>query len=178
MPKARARWVSAPRGLPPGMCTAKGTRPFCPDAEPIQRLRRGSQTDRSYMLDRRSYDVGIYARIGCGRLLCIQQAVNANLRGEIGSPWWAGFVSYVGGTLAMLSMAVVLRERVPSPDMLGRSAWLSWSGGLFGAAYIAISIIMLPQLGSATVIALIVAGQMLGSLAFDHFGFSECRSIS
>ena len=28
----------------------------------------------------------------------------------------------------------------------------------------------LPRLGVATVLALIVAGQMLGSLAFDHFG--------
>ncbi|MGH9647341.1 MAG: DMT family transporter, partial [Bryobacteraceae bacterium] len=29
---------------------------------------------------------------------------------------------------------------------------------------------LLPRLGAATVIALIVAGQMIGSLAFDHFG--------
>ncbi len=29
---------------------------------------------------------------------------------------------------------------------------------------------MVPRLGAATVIALIVVGQMLGSLAFDHFG--------
>ena len=29
---------------------------------------------------------------------------------------------------------------------------------------------MVPRLGAATVLALIVVGQMLGSLAFDHFG--------
>jgi transporter family-2 protein len=28
----------------------------------------------------------------------------------------------------------------------------------------------LPRLGAATVLALIVVGQMLGALAFDHFG--------
>jgi bacterial/archaeal transporter family-2 protein len=43
-------------------------------------------------------------------------------------------------------------------------------GGIFGAAYIAISILLLPRLGAATLIALIVASQMMGSLAFDHFG--------
>lgn len=30
---------------------------------------------------------------------------------------------------------------------------------------------MLPRLGATTVVALIVLGQMIGSLAFDHFGF-------
>jgi bacterial/archaeal transporter family-2 protein len=54
--------------------------------------------------------------------------------------------------------------------MIGRSHWMSWSGGIFGAIYIAISILLLPKFGAATVIALIVAGQMFGSLAFDHFG--------
>jgi hypothetical protein len=44
------------------------------------------------------------------------------------------------------------------------------SGGLFGAIYIDISIFMLPKLGATTVVALIVLGQMVGSLAFDHFG--------
>jgi len=47
---------------------------------------------------------------------------------------------------------------------------ISWSGGIFGAIYIAVSILLIPRLGAAMVIALIVAGQMLGSLVFDHFG--------
>ena len=38
------------------------------------------------------------------------------------------------------------------------------------AVYIAISIMLLPRLGAAMVVALIVLGQMLGALAFDHFG--------
>ena len=99
-----------------------------------------------------------------------QQAVNANLRAEIGSPWWAGFISYLGGTIVMLLFAIVLREPWASKQMLQRSHLISWSGGLFGAIYIAISILLIPRLGAAIVIGLIVAGQMLGSLAFDHFG--------
>jgi len=99
-----------------------------------------------------------------------QQAVNANLRAEIGSPWWAGFISYLGGTIVMLLFAIVLREPWASKQMLQRSHLISWSGGLFGGIYIAISILLIPRLGAAIVIGLIVAGQMLGSLAFDHFG--------
>jgi bacterial/archaeal transporter family-2 protein len=43
---------------------------------------------------------------------------------------------------------------------------LRGAGGIFGA----ISVLTVPRLGAATVLALIVIGQMLGSLAFDHFG--------
>jgi transporter family-2 protein len=99
-----------------------------------------------------------------------QQVVNANLRLEIGSPWWAGFVSYLGGTIIMLIAAVASREPFPSLAIVARSQGMSWTGGLFGAIYIAVSILLLPRLGATTVIALIVAGQMIGSLAFDHFG--------
>jgi bacterial/archaeal transporter family-2 protein len=116
--------------------------------------------------------VGFYLlAVGAGVSFVFQQAVNANLRVEIGSPWWAGFVSYLGGTLAMLAMAIVLREPWLSGTTMGvRSSWISWTGGLFGAIYIAISILMLPRLGAATVVALIVVGQMIGSLIFDQFG--------
>jgi transporter family-2 protein len=42
--------------------------------------------------------------------------------------------------------------------------------GHFCAIFIATAIFMVPRLGAATVLALIVVGQMLGSLMFDHFG--------
>jgi transporter family-2 protein len=100
----------------------------------------------------------------------VQQPVNANLRFEIGSAWWAGFVSYLGGTIAMLFMAIVLHEPIQLKQIIQPTQWLSWTGGIFGAIYIAISIFLLPRLGAATAIALIVTGQMIGSLAFDHFG--------
>jgi transporter family-2 protein len=99
-----------------------------------------------------------------------QQAVNANLRADIGSVWWTGFVSYLSGTLVTLAVAIAMRDPLPSWSAVQRSHWISWSGGLFGAIYIAISIVLLPRLGAAVVIALIVAGQMIGSLVFDHFG--------
>jgi transporter family-2 protein len=108
--------------------------------------------------------------IGAGVSFVFQQAVNANLRAEIGSPWWAGFVSYLGGTIVMLAVALALREPWLSKETFERSHWMSWSGGVFGAIYIAVSILLIPRLGAALVIALIVAGQMVGSLAFDHFG--------
>ena len=80
--------------------------------------------------------------------------MNANLHVEIASPWWAGFVSYLGGTIVMLTMALAHREPWAASDVIAKSSWMSWSGGIFRAIYIAISILMLPSLGAATVVAL------------------------
>lgn len=108
--------------------------------------------------------------IAAGVSFVIQQALNAELRASLNSAAWAGFVSYLGGTLCMLVLAVAFRDAVPSGAAVARSNPWSWTGGLFGAIYIGISILLLPRLGTATFIALLVAGQMLASLAFDHYG--------
>jgi bacterial/archaeal transporter family-2 protein len=108
--------------------------------------------------------------VGAGVSVALQQVLNANLRTELGSPWWAGFVSYFVGTLAMLAVALMSGQPLLSKAIAARTSWLSWTGGLLGAIFIATAILMLPRLGAATVLALIVVGQMLGSLTFDHFG--------
>jgi transporter family-2 protein len=108
--------------------------------------------------------------VGAGVSFVMQQAVNADLRASIGSAAWAGFVSYLGGTVCMLVLAMVLRDAVPAIADIHRSHWWAWTGGFFGAVYIAISIFLVPRLGAAFFVALLVAGQMLGSVAFDHFG--------
>jgi transporter family-2 protein len=97
----------------------------------------------------------------------IQQAVNARLRFSLGSPWWAGFVSYAGGTIVMAGVALALHDRW---ELGTHAPWWAWTGGFFGAIYIAVSILLVPRLGTATVVALLVLGQMLSSLIFDHLG--------
>ena len=108
--------------------------------------------------------------VGAGISVALQQVLNANLRAELGSPWWAGFISYVGGTLAMLALVITTGEPRLTGTMIARTSWASWTGGIFGAIFIGIAIMMVPRLGVALVLALIIVGQMLGSLAFDHFG--------
>lgn len=105
-----------------------------------------------------------------GTTFVIQQSVNANLRYEIGSAWWAGFISYLGGTLVMLMMALVTREPVSAFALTSRVSWWSWTGGLFGAIYIGISIMLLPRLGIFWMVILIVIGQLITSLVFEHYG--------
>ena len=72
--------------------------------------------------------------------------------------------------IVMLTAAIAVPG--PKPDMspIWNGPWISWTGGFFGAIFIAVGIFMVPRLGAATVLALIVVGQMLGAIAFDHFG--------
>src|SRR5579883_2418804 len=102
--------------------------------------------------------------MAAGASFVMQQAVNASLRADINSAAWAGFVSYLGGTVCMLVLAVAMHEALPVPAAVARSNWWAWTGGFFGAVYIAVSILLVPRLGAAIFVALLVAGQMLSSL--------------
>lgn len=106
-----------------------------------------------------------------GGSIVVQQVLNANLRVALNSAAWSGFMSYFVGIVCMALLAVALRDPVPSASVAARIPWWAWSGGLFGAIFIGLAIFLVPQLGAATFIALLVAGQMLASVAFDHFGW-------
>jgi bacterial/archaeal transporter family-2 protein len=105
-----------------------------------------------------------------GASVALQQVLNANLRGALNSAAWSGFVSYALGVLCMALLALALRDPVPSVSIAARIPWWAWSGGLFGAIFIALGIVIVPQLGAAAFIAFLIAGQMIASVAFDHFG--------
>jgi transporter family-2 protein len=117
--------------------------------------------------------------IAAGISVVVQQALNANLRIAIGSAAWSGLVSYAIGLVCMAALVIALRDPLPSAAVAARIPWWAWSGGVFGAIFIALAIVLIPQLGAATFIALLVTGQMLASLTLDHYGWLglEQRSV-
>lgn len=111
-----------------------------------------------------------FLAIAAGVSIVVQQVLNANLRTALGSAAWSGVVSYAVGLACMGLLALALRDPLPATGLVGRLPWWAWSGGLFGAVFIGLAIALVPQLGAATFLALLVTGQMLASVAFDHFG--------
>ncbi|KWF08334.1 DMT family transporter [Burkholderia pseudomultivorans] len=109
--------------------------------------------------------------IVAGVSLMTQQVLNANLRGALNSAAWSGFASYALGLACMAVLALVLREPLPSSALAARIPWWAFSGGLFGAIFIALAIFTIPKLGAATFLVLVVTGQMLASMTIDHFGW-------
>lgn len=108
--------------------------------------------------------------LAAGVLLPVQAGLNAQLRSSLGSPVAAALVSFLVGTASLAMVALLLRTPLP----LGRawtvtSPW-QWSGGLIGAVYVLAAIVLAPKLGAATLIAAVVAGQMITSLVLDQYG--------
>jgi len=93
--------------------------------------------------------------VTAGISVLIQQTLNANLRAELNSAAWSGFMSYFLGVVCMIGLTIALRDPVPSSATIARVPLWAWSGGVFGAIFIALSIVALPKLGGAVYIALL-----------------------
>ncbi|MDR5903534.1 DMT family transporter [Halomonas icarae] len=108
--------------------------------------------------------------LAAGAMLPMQAGINAGLARGWGHPLWAAAVSFGVGTLILLAAALVARLIVPSWQQLSMISPWSWSGGVLGAFYVTVMVAFAPKLGAATLLALVVAGQMLASVLLDHFG--------
>jgi transporter family-2 protein len=106
-----------------------------------------------------------------GIALPVQSGVNAQLRVSIGNPVLAALVSFIVGTIALLGLNLALRVPLPSGESIARVPPWHWVGGLLGASYIYAAVILAPRLGAATLVAAIVAGQMVSSVILDHYGW-------
>lgn len=109
----------------------------------------------------------ILLALAAGAFLPLQAGINGQLRHALGGPIPAAFVSFAVGTLALL--AVLVATRTPLAPVA--APWWQWlAGGVLGACYVALIIVLAPVLGPALCFGLIVAGQMAMALALDHYG--------
>ena len=113
----------------------------------------------------------ILLALAIGLLLPIQVGINTELAQRISSPVAASFFSFAVGTIGLMICLWVLRG--PWPDLNTITTvpkWL-WLGGLIGAFAVFGSIISGPKIGLLSLVALVLAGQLLASLILDHYGW-------
>lgn len=103
-----------------------------------------------------------------GAALPVQTGVNSTLRGTVGHPLWATIISFGVGALTVGALLLILR--VPVPLELPPLGW-KWLGGSLGVIYVCLSLILAPRLGAASLVATVVAGQLVTSVVLDHFGW-------
>ena len=104
-----------------------------------------------------------------GLLLPLQAGINSHLRTSLGHPLVATLVSFLIGTVAIAALMLGLRVSIPAAGFR-TGPWWNWTGGVLGAVYVLVTVVVAPRLGAATMIATIIAGQMLASLLLDHYG--------
>lgn len=112
----------------------------------------------------------VVVALGIGLLLPLQAGVNAQLRLWVPHPVIAALISFAVGSFTLLVASFVLRTGWVSGSRLAQAPWWVWIGGILGANYVLMAIILAPRLGAASLIGLTVTGQMLASLVLDHFG--------
>ncbi|MBS0200218.1 MAG: DMT family transporter [Proteobacteria bacterium] len=104
-----------------------------------------------------------------GAMLPLQGLVNARLGSQIGGPIIAAFVSFLVGTIALGAYLALARQRIGFADAMHMPAWV-WLGGLLGAFYVAVVTLLIPRLGPATMMCLVIFGQVTAALLLDKFG--------
>ncbi|CAN1722014.1 bacterial/archaeal transporter family-2 protein [Hyphomicrobium sp. 1Nfss2.1] len=112
------------------------------------------------------------AGVLAGAFIALQSPINAHLARDLGFPLAAAAASFIAGAVVLVVLAsassvaqgVAIAWRAPP-------LWMFIAGGCLGAAYVTITIILTPKLGTAATMAFIVTGQLVGGLILDHFGY-------
>jgi bacterial/archaeal transporter family-2 protein len=113
---------------------------------------------------------GIVFAVAIGALLPLQALINARLCAQTQGPLYASFVSFLVGTCLLGVLVLATRTPLlPAQPLAALPAWL-WLGGAIGAAFVFAATLLVPSLGAGALICLVVLGQVIGSLAFDHYG--------
>ncbi|MEZ5666273.1 MAG: DMT family transporter [Alphaproteobacteria bacterium] len=106
-----------------------------------------------------------------GAAFTTQPVINNEIARQTGSPLWAAMVSIAISLVTMIAFALTgLAGRFPAERLLGLPIWVTF-GGIFGAIFVLSSVWLAPIVGTAAFFTWLVAGQLVGSLVIDHFGW-------
>ena len=114
---------------------------------------------------------------GAGAAIALQALINSRMAQHAGSPVLAATISFAVGFIG-LALAVLTQSR--EAHSIGTAPWWAWTGGLLGAFYVLLSILLVPRIGVAMLITSTLFGQVVCSLAADHYGWlgTSARPIS
>ncbi len=105
-----------------------------------------------------------------GIAISVQAGVNANLRQSLTSPVLAAAVSFGTGFVSLLILLFASGASLPAVETIRQVSWWKWIGGIIGAVYVTTVIVSVPKIGTANLVSLSVAGQLLAAVVLDHYG--------
>jgi transporter family-2 protein len=108
-----------------------------------------------------------------GAMISVQAPLNAMAASRLGHPLGAATLSFVVGTLCLLAVTLVVARGHVAWGGLASLPPLLYLGGVLGAIFVTVTIVLTPTLGIGAVIALAIAGQVIAGLTLDHFGLFD-----
>ena len=109
--------------------------------------------------------VGVVA--GC--LVGMQAPINSRLGRAIGTLPAASF-SFLVGTAVLLAITSIANGGLGALGNVGRAPWWALIGGLLGAVYVSVALVVVRTLGAAGLTAVVITGQLAVSVVIDRFG--------
>ena len=116
-----------------------------------------------------SRSVAVLVGVAAGCLVGIQAPVNSRLGKVIGTLPAASF-SFLVGTAVLLLITSIVNGGLGALGNVGRAPSWALIGGLLGAIYVSVALVVVRTLGAAGLTAVVIAGQLGVSVVIDRFG--------
>ena len=109
--------------------------------------------------------------IAAGLGITLQTTLNGQLaKGVGGDSVAAALFSFTAGAVCLGVFSLMRGGIVASLAAIPAQPWWSLLGGLLGAGALLSYVVLAPKIGLSALLGLAIAGQIISSLAIDHFG--------
>jgi transporter family-2 protein len=109
-----------------------------------------------------------------GALIALQAPINAEVATRLGHPLSAATMSFCVGTVALILLtALFARNGTDLAALKSMPLYMLLGGGLLGALYVTVNLMLAPRIGVAALMALGIAGQLFAALLIDRLGLFE-----
>lgn len=109
-----------------------------------------------------------------GGLIALQAPINAEAASRLGHPLTAATMSFCVGTAALILLtALFARHDSHLGALKNMPLYMLLGGGLLGAIYVTVNLVLAPRIGVAAIMALGIAGQLVTALVVDRLGLFE-----
>ena len=106
-----------------------------------------------------------------GTTIPLQSVVNSRLAQQLSQPFHATLISFAGGLFLILMICIFSPIGLPSPAGFKGISWIFFTGGIYGILVVTSVVFAVPVAGVSNTLAAIIAGQLIMSVLFDHFGW-------
>lgn len=109
-----------------------------------------------------------------GGMIALQAPINAAAASRLGNPVSAATMSFCVGTIALIALTLLFARGSTNLGALQTMPlYMLLGGGLLGAVYVTVNIVLAPKIGVAAIMALGIAGQLFTALLLDRFGMFD-----
>jgi transporter family-2 protein len=116
-----------------------------------------------------SRGLSVLVGLAAGALVGMQAPINSRLGRAVGDVQAATF-SFLAGTVVLVAALAFVNGGPGAFAHVGRAPWWAFVGGLLGAVYVTVALIVVRTLGASGLTAAVITGQLAISVALDRFG--------